>query len=62
MNNVNGTRSKAPRRVAGFIWLALLSAFFVLLGACGAGNDDEARGGGHRVGAGRDRVVPDDPL
>lgn len=41
MNNVHGTRSKARRRVAGFIWLGLLSAFFVLLGACGAGNDDD---------------------
>ena len=41
MNNVNGTRLKAPCRVASFIWLALLSAFFVLLGACGVGNDDD---------------------
>ena len=42
MNNVNRTRSKAPRRAANFLWLALLSAFFVLLGACGAGDDDDA--------------------
>lgn len=41
MNNVNRTRSKAPRRAASFIWLALLSAFIVVLGACGAGNDDD---------------------
>ena len=41
MNNAHRTRSKVPRRAAGFNWLGLLGAFFVLLGACGAGNDDD---------------------
>lgn len=39
MHDVSCTRTKTRRRPLGFMLLALLSAFFVLLGACG--NDDD---------------------
>ena len=41
MNDVHHTQSKTRRRTLSFMVLALLSAFFVLLGACGSGNDDD---------------------
>ena len=46
MNNAHRTRSNGSRRAAGFIWLGLLGVFFVLLGACGAGNDDDMAAAG----------------
>ena len=42
MHDVNHTRTKTRRRRLSFMLLALLSAFFVLLGACGSGDDDDA--------------------
>ena len=41
MHDTNRTQSKTKRRSAGFLWLALLSAFFVLFSACSSGNDDD---------------------
>ena len=41
MHDVSRTRSKTRHRLS-FMLLALLSAFFVLLGACGSGDDDMA--------------------
>ena len=41
MYDVNRTRTKTRRRRLSFVLLALLSAFFVLLGACGSGDDDD---------------------
>ena len=41
MHDVNRTRTKTRHRRLSFMLLALLSAFFVLLGACGSGDDDD---------------------
>jgi hypothetical protein len=41
MHDVNHTRTKTRRCGLSFMLLALLSAFFVLLGACGSGDDDD---------------------
>ena len=41
MHDVNRTRTKTRRRALSFMLVALLSAFFVLLGACGS--DDDSR-------------------
>ena len=41
MHDVNRTRTKIRHRRLSFMLLALLSAFFVLLGACGSGDDDD---------------------
>ena len=41
MYDVHHTQSKTRRRTLSFMVLALLSAFFVLLGACGSDDDNE---------------------
>ncbi|MYH72633.1 MAG: DUF4349 domain-containing protein, partial [Acidimicrobiia bacterium] len=41
MSDVNRTPTRTRRRTFGFMLLAVLSAFFVLFGACSAGNDDD---------------------
>ncbi len=41
MHDANRTRPKTRRRGLSFMLLALLSTFFVLLGACASGNDDD---------------------